>query len=1030
MSLRPGQRLPPRATAISGPYLTAEKRREQSDEGELGDKDRFKARCSTGGVPRKLCLPMPPRTSVSLLQAAHDELVAMEMDIQSKETELTRCKAELQEKYDHANSLTLELLEVKSSLEEKEERCKAAEMRTAEVELSLKDGYIGMQRLQQRLATCHHMKDQLIEEMRALGECSVQFPNLLADAKKNLMKASEKMAALKNRLRERTAELEDCKKELDAKSQLYQDTVDSKMALEEQLRELQEDVERLTADNAKCQDKMHFLAQEHSAVVTQRDSLEEQLKVEKEEKALLEDCLRKLAGGICTQLDLENTSTLEIIEALGNALRQLLLELNTLRDEAAVNDSTIKSLTAEKVVLMADKQALEDKVKDFDELQKMKQQLEDKLKVQVDTREEMRRDFQDTQRKMLDYLEQLQRENAEYFSAIDKRSLDLVSDSLDLRSDLCDAQFHWRHLCNRVAELDDECVQKDTELQRLNGECANSASTIWALKAENERLYEGVTNFELLALTSADDLEQAQSEIASLKEALAAAQMEVVPAEEREKAALLLLEKETRASHLEEKLKEMEDTLQKLTAEKTAACDAAEVLSEANQGLKDAMLSLANELTRERELKENRSELTFLMARAVCVDRDAQTEEAETVDTVMQTENAVKVDCDLQTDDSTKADLGFFPEIDCEVQTDDTGDNEIVSKLAGAKLEVKRLNLSIRRLGFEKKALEESQKARESVIAKEQNARLALETKAEKLTNQNERLKTELSNLKQKVLALSCELNTVKETEAKKQERLDQLYKQAREEVLFLKKASSDATPGIQPIQVATPMVRQPATPSAAISAVGPVTHQTMFTPEPTETPPKSSISWTAAKTVASATPLRVTRAAGESSSSGESQLSELVNKIEMTTSKAAQSKERNAQAGVSKEESVGKHPGTAKTSKQQPVEKPLTTPPRRSKRASTSVTPRQQGPEKTRCGKASTEASPYNIELFAEVAEAPTAARAQRGSVRTSKNEKKDSSLKPQAQMSAKSSLASPAAKKRKFFKSNNSEWDAFFVV
>lgn len=936
---------------------------------------------------------MAPRNSVSLLQAAHDELVAMEMDMQSKETELTRCKAELQEKYDRANSLALELLEVKNSLEEKEERCKAAEMRTAEVELSLKDGYIGMQRLQQRLAACHHMKDQLIEEMRALGECSVQFPNLLADAKKNMMKASEKMAVLKNRLRERTAELEDCKKELDAKSQLYQDTVDSKVALEEQLGDLQEHVERLTADNAKCQDKMHFLAQEHSAVVTQRDSLEEQLKVEKEEKALLEDCLRKLAGGICTQLDLENTSTLEIIEALSNALRQLLLELNTLRDEAAVNDSTIKSLTAEKVVLMADKQALEDKVKDFDELQKMKQQLEDKLKVQVDAREEMRRDFQDTQRKMLDYLEQLQRENAEYFSAIDKRSLDLVSDSLDLRSDLCDAQFHWRHLSNRVAELDDECVQKDTELQRLNGECANSASTIWALKAENKRLYEGVTNFEQLALTSADDLEQAQSEIASLKEALAAAQMEVVPAEEREKAALLLLEKETRASHLEEKLKEMEDALEKLTAEKTAACNAAEVLSEANQGLKDAMLSLANELSRERELKENR------------------------------------VDCDLQTDDSTEADLGFFPKIDCEVQTDDTGDNEIVSKLAGAQLEVNRLNLSIRRLGFEKMALEESQKARESMIAKEQNARLALETKAEKLINQNERLKAELSNLKQKVLALSCELNTVKEMEAKKLERVDQLYKQAREEVLFLKKASSDATPEIHPIQVATPMVRQPATPSAAKSAVGPVTHQTMFTPEPTETPPKSSISWTAAKTVASATPLRVTRAAGESSSSGES-LSELVNKIEMTTFKAAQSKERNAQAGVSKEESVGKHPGTAKTSKQQPVEKPLTTTPRRSKRASTSVTPRQQEQEKTRRGKASTEASPYNIELFAEVAEAPTAARAQRGSVRTSKNEKKDSSLKPQAQMSAKSSLASPAAKKRKFFKSNNSEWDAFFVV
>ncbi|KAL1430903.1 hypothetical protein MTO96_014754 [Rhipicephalus appendiculatus] len=377
----------------------------------------------------------------------------------------------------------------------------------------------------------------------------------------------------------------------------------------------------------------------------------------------------------------------------------------------------------------------------------MKQQLEDELKVQVDAQEEMRRDFQDTQQKMSDYLEQLLREDAETFAAIDKRSLDLVSDSLEQRAYLCDVQFHWRHLCNRAAELDDECVQKDMELQRLNGECASNASTIWALKAENERLYEGVTNFEQLALASANDLEQAQSEIASLKEALAAAQAEVMPAEEREKAALLLLEKETQASQLEEKLKEMEDALARLTAEKAAAVDAAEIFSDANQGLKDAMLSLEEELSRELERKENR------------------------------------VDCDLQTDDSTEADLSTFPKIDCEVQTDDTGDNEIVSKLAGTQLEVNRLNVSLRRLVFEKIALEESRKRHESVIEEEQRARLALETKVEELMNQvaaksaeadkqqkminslqaslqsqqkgaqnNERLKAEVSNLKQKVL--------------------------------------------------------------------------------------------------------------------------------------------------------------------------------------------------------------------------------------------------------------------------------------
>uniref|UniRef100_A0A224YHN1 Lipocalin n=1 Tax=Rhipicephalus zambeziensis TaxID=60191 RepID=A0A224YHN1_9ACAR len=69
-----------------------------------------------------------------------------------------------------------------------------------------------------------------------------------------------------------------------------------------------------------------------------------------------------------------------------------------------------------------------------------------------------------------------------------------------------------------------------------------------------------------------------------------------------------------------------------------------------------------------------------------------------------------QVDCDLQTDDSTEADLSTFPKIDCEVQTDDTGDNEIVSKLAGTQLKVNRLNVSLRRLVFEKIGLEESRK--------------------------------------------------------------------------------------------------------------------------------------------------------------------------------------------------------------------------------------------------------------------------------------------------------------------------------
>ncbi|KAL3183736.1 hypothetical protein MRX96_033814 [Rhipicephalus microplus] len=356
MSLRPGQRLP-RATAISGPYLTAEMRREHSDTGgELVDEGHLKAVCATSGLPRKLPLPKPPRAAVSLLQAADDQIVAMETKLQSKEAELDRCNVERQQILDRLNSITLELMELKKSSEEVEQRCKAACMRAAERELALKDNYIAMQRLQHRLATCYGVNDQLMEESRATGQYSAQLPNFVADMTRHLLKAVEKIfyptltkkAARKHKMKKLTAELEDSKKDLDEKSQLYQNTVDIKMALEEQLGELQQRVECLTADNAKCQDKMHFLAQEHSTVVTQRDGLQEQLRLEKEEKAVLEDWLKKLAGGICTQLDVENTSSVVIMENFGNVLGELLLELNTLRDEKVANDGTIKSLTADK----------------------------------------------------------------------------------------------------------------------------------------------------------------------------------------------------------------------------------------------------------------------------------------------------------------------------------------------------------------------------------------------------------------------------------------------------------------------------------------------------------------------------------------------------------------------------------------------------------------------------------------------------------------------------------------------------------
>lgn len=1028
MSLGPGQRRPAPTARVMGFNLTPEKSREHSDRGEPG------AVSGKHGLRKVI-----------------EEVRAMERDMKSKETELTDCKEALKAKASRVYSLTRELMELKNSMKDVEQHCKLNERRIAELAHVVADATVSYQDLLIKLTKCDKMKDELMENMRLLEDRSNNLPNFLNDCKKNVKQALSEIKTVKSRMSDLTLELEICRKELDAKSQLYEDSVETKIALEEQLGDLQKHVEALTADNAKCQSKMQFLVEEHSNVLSERASLECQLKEEKDERALLDACLRKLAESLCAQMDLNNMSTLAVIEATGNALQQLIHECGSLRDKEALNDSTITALTAEKDALVAEKQALGEKLKDLNELQENNQRLEKELKVQADVKKEMIKDFRESQHKLLDYFEQLERENAATLSTLDKRSYDLLAGALGGRSDISNAMFRLRHISNRVSELDNECVQKDMELQRLNGVCANNALTIEALKAENERLYDGVNNFEQLAQGNADDLAEAQKEIASLKEALAAAEMEAVPVEEREKAALLLLEKETQVSQLEEKLKEMEGALSELRQEKEAACHAAEMLSDANQSLKDAMLNLAEELTQERSQKENR------------VDTNMQTEYATKVDTNMQTEYATKVDCDLQTDDIPEVNLNLQPKVDCEVQTANTSDDEILSKLAGAHLEINRLNLSLRRLNFEKEALQESHKDCEGTRAEEEHTRLDLERQVEQLldqaivkeremdkqqktinslqasldlqekeaqklsrsTNQasaelktqNECLKAEMSKLQKKVQDLNCELNTVKETEALKRERIEQLYKQSREEIQFLKK-SSDRAPGTPLLQAMTPVLQSKlrSVPTAA-AAEPAVEHEhagkceTMFTPEPTDTPVKSSVSWTGAKATVLAAPFSVAEAASSDNSSGDS-LSKLVDEIERITSKASLLKQSGTGVGTDMEESASKLPEVAKMSARRAVAKPMTTTRRKS--------PRQPASEKSRRGKATVKASPYK---------ASTVAGTQKRSVQPSKKAD-DTSLVSWPEMPTKSAAAAPAAKKRKFFQAKDSDSDDFFSM
>lgn len=130
--------------------------------------------------------------SADLLQDAHEELVAMEIDIQSKQMKVAQCKATLKETASRLKAL--EVKQAKSILEDVKQLRKAAEIRCAEMSLDVKNGTTTVQDLHQRLAARHRMMDMLMEEKKASGEYRSLFLNAMDDAKDRRKVSLEKEA--------------------------------------------------------------------------------------------------------------------------------------------------------------------------------------------------------------------------------------------------------------------------------------------------------------------------------------------------------------------------------------------------------------------------------------------------------------------------------------------------------------------------------------------------------------------------------------------------------------------------------------------------------------------------------------------------------------------------------------------------------------------------------------------------------------------------------------------------------------------
>ncbi|XP_077510290.1 uncharacterized protein LOC144121162 isoform X3 [Amblyomma americanum] len=732
---------------------------------------------------------------LDFIRETHDKLIKLTMELKFKEREIADCHSLLEKKASRLSSLSTELCHVKSAMEEQVRHNKAAEMRIMDITLREYSNYEGFQCLLKKLHSCYEVNTALSEEIKALREINTRLPNFLDCTKKKLKDAHAKMVSIRATWRKKkrhlSAELESCKKELGIKLQVCEDTEASNQVLRGRLNDLQLRMVALTAQNAECRQNMQRLVEEHSNVLADKESLVLQHRTEKEEKDQLVAQLRMLASKLCDLSELDNGSALKLFEALGSAVQQLSDECSSLHDRERAAKTTIEALRGERDALMAENRVLAEKLKDYNELQQAKEILEDDLTIHKNVAENLTREVHHQLTSVMDTVKQVIRESANAQGSFEATLQTVIEEALQQRTQIRLFYDHWSRSQVLTSEMSDELARKKEEVQRLSAECARMGSVIGEQMAEIEGLCSGITNFEQLAADSADDLARVQAEAESLKESLAAAQME---AEEREKAALLLLEKDSQIAQLEAELQEKREELASLAHEKVAAVDDAEWFREANQNLTEIVSSLSKQLEQKQNWRES------------------------------MVTGAVQTDGCL------------VPKADCEVQTSGN-DDELLLKLESSEREVNLLKSSIHRICLDNAALGSMYKERQGQLTEvseichaleNQMERLAEELKASKIDKEalqvkiqsleasvgeraqkNKHLKAEVLKLQKEVHNLTNKITETMDAEALKRERIERLYREAKEENQFMKRASIAARAGVTPgRQASTPVQR------------------------------------------------------------------------------------------------------------------------------------------------------------------------------------------------------------------------------
>ncbi|XP_029841881.2 myosin-11 [Ixodes scapularis] len=826
-----------------------------------------------------------------MLKAVRNNAIAMEIDLQYKNAEITQHERCVEESTARETRLLMDNYRLErqcTSYEEQLEVTRAIVLRLYEKTSVARERH---GELRKSLATCYAGKDSLLEEMHLAFEDGDRIAAAVAKLGKafeaSVNRLNSQRITMKERQEELTAAMESKQKELETMTGLCEDLKQQLSLPDIRVAELQSQLDSITSEKTNVERIMQLAEEELKLLQREKDDAEREVRKAQEEKEMLANFLETVAEHFSTLCDFSTRPDASVVELVDAGIHELSEECLQSKSRADQAEDSVRALEANKEALSAENQALMEKLQNHEVVLLESEQLRLQLVNAENTLSQTKNEIETSKQSACDALLQLQALLQDLAGDTSVSSADFNGAFLGIEGDILRRKEQsMRHLetvhqlKDVFKSLHDERDELAAQVHQMACDKETKEHALADLKADITGLYGAISNYEeelaeahaevesmraaadleehsveekekmvLLLLEREDTLKQlqqklqeTQSSLDEMRENTTALQQELetlrakelMANDEREKMADMLVEKNDAISHLEDKIKASEAELAELKVEKLATLEITSALRAQNEELSKLAAEVNEKLKQEMELRD-------VPKNTIQVEeRETQTtEDTGGADSKVQLEEALK-----QLDQVNSEHKRCKSEYECLTREC----AEQLEKLEQSYLDKKKeLEKAMSEKKDQVKLHDEAAKANKVMKAESEALKKkfdALETQIKKIQvaaakkesaveAENARLKDRLKELQKKVEELNFDLRHTRDVEANKRSQMDKLYKEAQNEIKLLNKTLADAA--IAKMAQTAPFTRSkaPSTPTTGVLRLEPA-------PEPVSKPPVS----------------------------------------------------------------------------------------------------------------------------------------------------------------------------------------------